>query len=42
LMSITPILLIPVAIFYHKEKMPFKEVIGAFVAIVGVAIMFVN
>jgi len=42
LMSITPILLIPVAIFYHKEKMPLKEVFGAFVAIIGVAFMFIN
>ncbi|MDA3847384.1 MAG: DMT family transporter [Vallitaleaceae bacterium] len=41
LMAITPILLIPVAIFYYKEKMPFKEILGAFVAIVGVAIMFI-
>lgn len=41
LTSITPIILIPVAIFYHKEKLSFKEVLGAFVAIIGVGIMFI-
>lgn len=41
LMAITPILLIPVAIFYHKEKVQAKEVLGAFIAIGGVALMFI-
>lgn len=40
LTSITPIILIPVALFYHKEKLVIKEIIGAFVAIAGVTIMF--
>jgi drug/metabolite transporter (DMT)-like permease len=41
LTSITPIILIPVAVFYYKEKLVLKEIIGAFLAISGVAIMFV-
>jgi len=41
LTSITPIILIPVAIFLHKEKLLYKEVIGVFAAIAGVAIMFI-
>lgn len=40
LTSITPILLIPVALFYHKEKLHTKEIMGAFIAILGVGIMF--
>lgn len=38
--SITPILLIPVAIFIKKEKVTFKEILGAIVTIFGVAILF--
>jgi drug/metabolite transporter (DMT)-like permease len=41
LTSITPIILIPVAIFYHKEKLQVKEITGALVAIAGVAMMFI-
>jgi len=41
LTSITPILLIPVALFYNKEKLLIKEIMGAFIAIIGVGIMFV-
>lgn len=40
LTSITPILLIPIAVFYQKEKLIFKEVLGAVVAIAGVFMMF--
>lgn len=41
LTSITPILLIPVALFYNKEKLLIKEIMGAFIAIIGVGIMFI-
>ncbi len=41
LTSITPIILIPVAVFYQKEKLHMKEIMGALLAIVGVAIMFI-
>lgn len=40
LTSITPVLLIPVAVFYHKERLHYKEVLGAFTAILGVGMMF--
>lgn len=40
LTSITPIILIPIAIFYQKEKLMLKEISGAFVAIIGVFMMF--
>ena len=42
LMSLTPIIIIPFAIFYLKEKMDFKEILGAFVAVIGVAYIFMS
>lgn len=39
--SITPILLIPVAIFIRKEIVTRKEIVGAVIAIAGVAILFI-
>ena len=41
LTSITPVLLIPVAVFIRKEKVHLKESLGALVAISGVAIIFI-
>ena len=40
LTSITPVLLIPVAIFVRNETVHFKEFLGAMVAISGVALIF--
>lgn len=40
LISITPILLVPYAFFFKREKVTPKEVIGTIVVIAGVAIMF--
>lgn len=42
LTSITPVVLIPVAIYVRKEKVHFKEILGALVAISGVAIIFIK
>lgn len=42
LTSITPILLIPVAIIIRKETVHFKEFLGAMLAISGVALIFIN
>lgn len=42
LMAVTPIVLIPVAIFIKKEKVTFKEVLGAFVAVGGVGLIFMG
>ncbi len=40
LMSIVPVILIPVSIFFFKEKINFKETFGAIVTVSGVALMF--
>jgi len=40
LISITPILLVPYAYFFKKEKVTLKEIIGTIVVLAGVAIMF--
>jgi drug/metabolite transporter (DMT)-like permease len=41
LMSIVPILIIPLSIIINKEKISLKEVIGAVVAVMGVSILFI-
>lgn len=38
--SITPILIIPVSIFVFKEKIVSKEIFGSFIALIGVALLF--
>ena len=40
IMAIVPVLIIPPAIFFFKEKITFKEVIGSLVAVGGVALFF--
>lgn len=40
IMSIMPILIIPVAILLFKEKVTTKEIVGALIAIAGVALFF--
>lgn len=42
LTSITPILLIPIAIFIRKETVHFREFFGAMLAILGVALLFLG
>lgn len=42
LMSLSPIIIIPFAIFYLKERMDFKEILGAFIAVFGVAYIFIT
>lgn len=39
--SITPILLIPVSIIVFKEKIYLREIIGAFISIIGISLLFV-
>jgi drug/metabolite transporter (DMT)-like permease len=41
LMALVPVLIIPPAVLYFKEKINLAEVIGAIIAIVGVALFFV-
>ena len=40
IMAIVPVLIIPPAILFFKEKVNTREIIGAFVAIAGVALLF--
>jgi len=40
IMSIVPILVIPPAVFIFKEKVSMREVVGACIAVAGVAMMF--
>jgi drug/metabolite transporter (DMT)-like permease len=42
LMSIVPILIIPPAILINKEKVSIKEIAGAVIAVVGVALLFIQ
>jgi drug/metabolite transporter (DMT)-like permease len=40
LMSLTPVLIIPAAVLINKEKVNLREIIGAFTAVLGGAILF--
>lgn len=42
LMAIVPVLIIPPAVLLFKEKVIVKEIIGAILAVVGVAFFFIN
>lgn len=35
-----PVMILPVVIFAHKEKVSWRAAIGALVAVIGVAILF--
>ena len=39
--SITPILLIPVSIVIFKEKIYLREIIGAFISLIGISLLFI-
>lgn len=41
IMAIVPVLIIPLAIWVYKEKVSFKEVIGALLAVAGVSFFFI-
>jgi len=42
IMAIVPVLIIPPAVFIFKEKVSFKEAVGAFIAVSGVAVLFIR
>jgi len=42
LMATMPIIMLPIARFYFKEKLEWKAIIGAFVAVIGAAIIFLR
>jgi drug/metabolite transporter (DMT)-like permease len=41
IMSIVPILIIPPAIIFLKQKVTLKEIIGAVISVIGVALFFI-
>ena len=41
IMSVVPVIIIPLAVIIFKEKVKFKEIIGAIIAVAGVYIMFI-
>jgi drug/metabolite transporter (DMT)-like permease len=42
LMSTVPIVMLPIVIFYYKERLSTISIVGAFVAVVGIAILFLK
>ncbi len=42
LMSTIPIIMLPLSIAIHKEKLSWKSVAGAFITVIGVAILFIK
>jgi len=41
IMSLTPVLIIPPAVFLKKEKVTIREIIGAIIAVGGVVMFFI-
>lgn len=41
IISISPILIIPPSIFLFKEKITYRDVVGAFITVIGVSIFFI-
>lgn len=42
LMSLTPVILLPVSFFLFKEKITPRAIIGTMIALLGVVLLFVN
>ena len=42
LMATVPIIMIPMIRFYYKEKLSWISIVGAVVAVSGIAILFLN
>ena len=42
LMATMPIIMLPISRFYFKEKIDWKAIVGAFVAVIGTAIIFLR
>jgi len=42
IMAIVPILMLPLVRFVYKEKLSWRAIIGAFIAVVGVAVLFLR
>ena len=41
IMSLTPVLIIPPAVYFNKERVTGREIIGAIIAVIGVILFFV-
>jgi len=41
IMAIVPVLIIPPAVIYFKERVSPKEIVGAILAVTGVAVLFI-
>ena len=41
IMSLTPVLIIPPAVLINKERVTWREIIGAVIAVLGVILFFV-
>jgi drug/metabolite transporter (DMT)-like permease len=41
LMSTMPIIMLPIVRYYYKEKLSWKAILGALIAVVGVAVLFI-
>ncbi|MCX7879784.1 MAG: DMT family transporter [Ignavibacteria bacterium] len=42
LMSLQPVLMLPISKFIQKEKLTYKSVLGAFLAVTGIALLFMR
>ncbi len=42
LMSTMPIIMLPIVKYYYKEKLSFISIFGAFIAVIGIAILFLR
>jgi len=42
IMATTPILIIPLAVIFFKQKMTLKEIAGAIISVIGVALFFIK
>lgn len=40
LMSLMPVIMLPIARYYYKEKLSFRAIAGAFIAVIGVTVLF--
>ncbi|MCG6959852.1 DMT family transporter [bacterium BMS3Abin03] len=40
LMSLMPVIMLPIARYYYKEKLNFRAIAGAFIAVIGVIVLF--
>jgi drug/metabolite transporter (DMT)-like permease len=40
--SLTPVLVIPIVVLYYKEKVSVRAMLGAIVAVAGVAVLFLT